>query len=78
MIWIGRLTRRMKQAWDAIVWWEIRRIPFNLLILAVGLVSMFWFAAVGSHVLQNQDIGSPFITVAFYALAVNFCTPSRG
>jgi hypothetical protein len=64
----------MKHPWDAIAWWEIRRIPFNLLILVVGLVSAFITALVGSHVFgPDQDIGSPFIQVALYAVAANVC-----
>ncbi len=65
---------RMKRPWDAIAWWEIRRIPFNLLILVVGLVSGFIAAFAGSHVLNSSvDLGSPFLTVIFYALAANLC-----
>jgi len=64
----------MKQPWDAVTWWEIRRIPFNLLILAVGLVSGFIVALIGSHVFKlDQDLGSPFIAVAIYAVAANLC-----
>jgi hypothetical protein len=64
----------MKRPWDAIVWWEIRRIPFNLLILIVGLVSGFTFALVGTHVLSpDQDFGKPFIGMVLYAVGANLC-----
>lgn len=63
----------MKQPWDAIVWWEIRRIPFNVLILAVGFLSAFLFAAIGSQVLQDQDVGSPVLVAVFYVLGANLC-----
>jgi hypothetical protein len=64
----------MKRPWDAVAWWEIRRVPFNLLILAVGLVSGFIFALVGSHVFRaDEDFGKPFLTAVLYGLAANVC-----
>lgn len=63
----------MKQPWDAIVWWEIRRIPFNLAVLTVGIVSVLLFAVIGSNVLQEQNIGSPLLEAVFYMLAANLC-----
>jgi|HubBroStandDraft_1064217.scaffolds.fasta_scaffold05619_3 hypothetical protein len=65
---------RMKRPWDAMAWWAIRRVPFNLLILVVGLISGFIVASAGSQVLKSgEDLGSPFVTVLFYALAANLC-----
>ena len=64
----------MKQPWDAVAWWEIRRIPFNLVILAAGVLSGFIVALIGSHVLKpDQDFGSPLLAVALYAVAANLC-----
>jgi len=61
----------MKRPWDAIVWWEVRRVPFNLVILAAGIVSAF---IIGSRVFAvDQDLGSPFMEAAFYAIAANLC-----
>ncbi len=64
----------MKRPWDAIVWWEIRRIPFNLLVLVAGLASGFVTLIAWKHVYAaDQDLGSPFMTVVLYALAANLC-----
>lgn len=64
----------MRRPWDAVAWWEIRRIPFNLFILVIGLVSGFVTVLVGSHVFKpDQDIGSPFLEAAFCAVAANVC-----
>jgi hypothetical protein len=64
----------MKRPWDAVVWWEIRRVQFNLVILVVGLVSAFVVAFVGGRVFgAYQDVGSPFMQAAFYAIAANLC-----
>jgi hypothetical protein len=64
----------MKRPWDAIAWWEIRRIPFNLLILLAGLASGFIAVVAWSHVFAaDEGFGSPFVTVVLYALAANLC-----
>lgn len=64
----------MREPWDAVAWWEIRRIPFNLLILAAGVVSGFIVALIGGHVFKpDQDFGSPLLAVAMYAVAANLC-----
>jgi|SRR5271154_1485454 len=64
----------MKRPWDAVAWWEIRRIPFNLLILAVGLVSGLSLVFVGERLFEpRQDFGSPLIAVVLYALTANLC-----
>jgi|ERR1700733_1848446 hypothetical protein len=64
----------MKSPWDAVAWWEIRRIPFNLLILVVGLASGFTSALLGNRVFKpDVDFGKPFIGVVLYAVAANLC-----
>jgi hypothetical protein len=64
----------MKRPWDAIAWWEIRRIPFNLLVLAIGLVSGSIVAFAGSRLFgPDANLGNPFIGIMLYGLAANFC-----
>jgi hypothetical protein len=63
----------MKWPWDVIVWWEIRRVPFNLLLL-LGLVSVAVVMFAGEHRFgSNADFGNPFFGVVLYALAANVC-----
>jgi len=64
----------MKRPWDAVVWWEIRRIPFNLAIFVVGFVSGTIIAFAGGRMLgQDADFGNPFIGIILYGLAANLC-----
>jgi len=64
----------MKRPWDAIVWWEIRRIPFNLLVLAVGFVTFLIVAFAGSRIVgPDADFGNPFLGVILYAIVANLC-----
>lgn len=64
----------MKWPWDVIVWWEIRRIPSNLFVLTLGLVSGLFLMFVGEHRFgPNAQFGNPFFGAVLYALAANVC-----
>lgn len=61
--------------WPAILWWEQRRIPFNLLVLLTGLATLFViYALTGTYVKPGDDLIEPFLLyslIAFYAGGVN-------
>jgi hypothetical protein len=59
----------MKRPWDAIAWWEIRRIPYNLAVLVAGIVSIAVLAFIG----PDEDIGSPLLGIIFYGFMANVC-----
>jgi hypothetical protein len=67
----------MKRPWDAIVWWEKRRILFNLLVLAAGIVSCLVVFAIGSRlVTPGEDVEEPLgiiLGVIIYGVAANAC-----
>ena len=67
----------MKRPWDAIVWWELRRIPFNLLLLAIGLVSILVIELIGSRLVKpGEDVEEPIgilIAVLLYGIGANLC-----
>lgn len=67
----------MKPPWDAIAWWEIRRIPFNLIVLVVGFASGLVIELVGSRLVRpGEDVEEPLgiiIVVIGYAVAANIC-----
>jgi hypothetical protein len=67
----------MKRPWDAIAWWEIRRIPFNLLVLAAGALSILIIELIGTRLVKpGEDVEEPIgmlIAVAAYAVAANLC-----
>jgi hypothetical protein len=65
----------MKQSWDAIVWWEIRRIPYNVTLAILGMMTIgavLWFeshfAAAGESVLNPLGL---IVGVVLYGLAAN-------
>jgi hypothetical protein len=65
----------MKRAREAIVWWEKRRIVFNLAVLAAGLVSGLAIELIGSRLAQpGEDVEEPLgiiVGVIVYAVAAN-------
>ncbi len=71
----------VQSAWQIIAWWEARRIPYNLLVGAVGLVSSVFvlITALLSEHFGGEPIGlpdPPFIAVAAviaYGVMANVC-----
>ncbi len=71
----------MTNAWQAIGWWEARRVPFNLIVGSVGIVSAAIVTIVGSgsYFLFNSDFNLPdpplfaLFFVMLYAIAANVC-----
>ena len=67
--------------WQIIAWWEARRIPYNLLVGAIGLISIILClatAVVCEHFL-HEPIGWPdppifgILAVITYAIMANVC-----
>jgi hypothetical protein len=68
-------------AWQAIGWWESRRVAFNLIVGSAGVLSslIVGIVGLGSHYLFDSDFGvpgSPLLTVfavVIYAIMANVC-----
>jgi hypothetical protein len=45
-------------ALDIVAWWEIRRIPFNILIGTVGIASLAAWLSIGSLPLMTERVNS--------------------
>ena len=83
--WIStsRLGRRepAASAWRAIVWWEVRRIPFNLIVGATGVLTGFAMTALLFTFVAlfriPWDLPDPPIFVVFgvllYGIMANLC-----
>jgi hypothetical protein len=47
----------MQRPWDAIVWWELRRIPYNMLMLVVGVLSLLSILFMGKYFVRpGEDV----------------------
>jgi hypothetical protein len=45
----------VRRPYDAIVWWELRRIPFNAILLVTGVCSFGIIAGIGALLVQPGD-----------------------
>jgi|SRR5579862_2380981 len=65
----------MKRPWDTIAWWEIRRIPFNLAVLAAGITSWLVIDRIGSRMdlpgAGGMQAFGMLVGVIAYAIAAN-------
>jgi hypothetical protein len=78
---IGRRDSPLKTAWAVIGWWEARRIPFNLLVGATGVVAISAILAVAW--MSERTLGIPIgwpdppffavLGVIAFGLAANVC-----
>ena len=66
---------------EAIVWWEARRIPYNLIVGSAGIVTcvVVGFIAVAAQEFFNSDFGVPdppffaLFGVILYGILANIC-----
>lgn len=69
--------RFMSPALEVVLWWERRRFPFNLAVLAAGIVSGLTVLLVGARLVHpGEDVIEPvavFAGIAVYAIVANAC-----
>jgi hypothetical protein len=78
---LGRRNSSLQSAWQIIGWWEARRVLFNLIVGATGVVSSIGIllTALISEQLLAEPIGMPdppvlvVVAVVFYVLGANVC-----
>jgi hypothetical protein len=66
---------------EALVWWEARRIPYNLIVGCAGIITctVCFVIAVAAEIFFHSDFGLPdppffaIIGVVFYGIMANVC-----
>ena len=64
-------------AWQVIRWWELRRIPYNAVLFAIGIGSLFameWW--MGNVVPLGEDAVEPITSalgIVAYGIMANLC-----
>ena len=65
----------MKRPWDAIVWWEIRRFPYNAVLAILGIITIGIVMSVGSRfAAPGEDVEEPLgliIGALLYGIVAN-------
>jgi hypothetical protein len=78
---LGRRSRRLDTVWGVIGWWEVRRVPFNLVVGATGIVTSVLILLIAwlSERWLGIPVGLPdppilvIVAVIAYAVAANAC-----
>ena len=72
--YLFRLPDRDRKVWQVIAWWEIRRIPYNLIMALVGGASMlclFGIDALPPRLPEAELRWSPGASIMFFGLLAN-------
>lgn len=73
--WYFYAPNELRSSHETITWWEIRRIPYNLMIGSVGFISLilfYTFAEATHKIPPGEDFVEPFVLL-FAPIAFNIC-----
>ena len=61
--WMFSVPSGERSKLKIILWWELRRIPYNIIVGAAGIVSvvMFYFFTANEPIEDGEDIGEPIM-----------------
>jgi hypothetical protein len=73
--WLFAAPKATTPLWRVIIWWEIRRIPYNLVIAVYGFICLmifFWAIMTSGHLQPGEDAVEPLALIAA-PFVVNIC-----
>lgn len=85
--WMFGAPEARRPVWKVILWWELRRIPFNLIVGLYGIVCLvifFWAIVTSGHLQVGEDaveplalLAAPFVINVLYTLGWLVEVPAR-
>ncbi|TKB60537.1 MAG: hypothetical protein E8D49_05410 [Nitrospira sp.] len=85
--WVFTNSQKLHSLWRVIAWWELRRIPFNVIVLAygaIGFVIFLWAITTSGHLQPGEDVveplallAAPFVVNLLYTLGWLVEAPAR-
>src|SRR5262245_19075068 len=76
--WLFTNPEEPRSLWRVIAWWELRRIPFNLIVIvygALGFIIFLWAITTSGHLQPGEDavepialLAAPFVVNLLYTL----------
>jgi hypothetical protein len=72
--WLFASPQGPRSAWKVIAWWEVRRLPFNLIVGVYGslcFLIFFWAITASGQLQPGEDAVEPLALVAA-VLGINF------
>jgi hypothetical protein len=65
--WFFANPQSRRSIWGVVAWWEVRRIPFNVIVGLYGLlclVAFFWAITTSGHLQPGEDAVEPLALLA--------------
>lgn len=65
--WFFGSSQSIRSLWGVVAWWEVRRLPFNLIVGLYGLVCLgafFWAITTSGHLQPGEDAVEPLALLA--------------
>jgi hypothetical protein len=56
-----------------ILWWELRRILFNAILLVIGLAAVIGGLSLIDLAYPDRDVGSPILGIILFGFVANLC-----
>jgi len=85
--WLFTNPQEPRSLWRVIAWWELRRIPFNIIVIvygALGFVIFLWAITTSGHLQPGEDavepialLAAPFVVNLLYTLGWLVEVPAR-
>lgn len=85
--WLFTNPQEPSSLWRVIAWWELRRIPFNIIVGAygaLGFVVFLWAITTSGHLQPGEDavepialLAAPFVINLLYTLGWLVEVPAR-
>ena len=85
--WLFTNLQEPRSLWRVIAWWELRRIPFNIIVMAysaLGFVILLWAITTSGHLQPGEDavetlllLAAPFAVNLLYTLGWLVEIPTR-
>lgn len=85
--WLFASAQGPRSPWKVVAWWEVRRVPFNIIIGVYGVLCLaifFWAVTTSSHLQPGEDavepialLAAPFAINVLYTLGWIVEVPAR-
>lgn len=71
--WLFSTPDVQRSAFDVLGWWELRRIPYNLIVGLVGFISLiiFFISIVSTGILEAGEDAVEPLAIIFAPIAIN-------
>lgn len=74
-VWLFSHPKTGRTPGSIIMWWELRRIPYNLIVGCIGLVSLilFFISILSANVLEPGEDAVEPLAIIFAPVVINIC-----